>query len=41
MLRLDHVSKSYRVGTFGGRELAAVRDVSLRVEPGEVVSLIG
>src|SRR5215218_9542830 len=41
MLRLDHVSKSYRVGTFGGRELAAVRDVSLRVEPGEVISLIG
>ena len=41
MLRLDHVSKSYRVGTFGGRELAAVRDVSLQVEPGEVVSLIG
>src|ERR671912_363286 len=41
MLRLDHVSKSYRVGTFGGRELAAVRDVSLEVAPGEVVSLIG
>jgi ABC-type oligopeptide transport system ATPase subunit len=41
MLRLDHVSKSYRVGTFGGRELAAVRDVTLQVEPGEVVSLIG
>ncbi len=41
MLRLDHVSKSYRVGTFGGRELAAVRDVSLQVRPGEVVSLIG
>ena len=41
MLRLDHVSKSYRVGTFGGRELAAVRDVSLQVRQGEVVSLIG
>ncbi|HYN16943.1 MAG TPA: ATP-binding cassette domain-containing protein [Actinomycetes bacterium] len=35
------MSKSYRVGTFGGRELAAVRDVSLQVGPGEVVSLIG
>ena len=39
MLRLDHVSKSYRVGTFGSRELPAVRDVSLGVAPGEVVSL--
>jgi ABC-type oligopeptide transport system ATPase subunit len=41
MLRLDRVSKSYRVGTFGGRELVAVRDVSLQVRPGEVISLIG
>ena len=41
MLRLEGVSKSYRVGTFGGRELPAVRDVSLQVGPGEVVSLIG
>src|SRR5918994_2044169 len=41
MLRLDHVSKSYRIGTFGGRELAAVRDVSFDVAPGEVTSLIG
>jgi ABC-type oligopeptide transport system ATPase subunit len=41
MLRLEQVSKSYRVGTFGGRELAAVRDVSFDVAPGEVTSLIG
>jgi ABC-type oligopeptide transport system ATPase subunit len=41
MLRLEHVSKTYRVGTFGGRELVAVRDVSLEVLGGEVVSLIG
>ena len=41
MLRLDGVSKAYRVGTFGGRELVAVRDVSLEVGPGEVISLIG
>jgi peptide/nickel transport system ATP-binding protein len=41
MLRLEAVSKSYRVGTFGGRELAAVREVSFEVAAGEVVSLIG
>ena len=41
MLALDRVSKSYRVGTFGGTELLAVRDVSFAIEPGEIVSLIG
>jgi peptide/nickel transport system ATP-binding protein len=41
MLRLERVSKHYRVGTFGGRELVAVRDVSLQVGAGEVVALIG
>jgi ABC-type oligopeptide transport system ATPase subunit len=41
MLRLEGVSKTYRVGTFGGRELVAVKDVDLEVGPGEVVSLIG
>ncbi|HEY4790174.1 MAG TPA: ATP-binding cassette domain-containing protein, partial [Actinomycetes bacterium] len=41
MLRLDRISKTYRVGTFGGRELTAVRDVSFQVRPGEVISLIG
>jgi ABC-type oligopeptide transport system ATPase subunit len=41
MLRLDRVTKVYRVGTFGGRQLTAVRDVSFEVKPGEVVSLIG
>jgi peptide/nickel transport system ATP-binding protein len=41
MLTLEGVSKTYRVGTFGGRELTAVRDVSLRVAPGEVIALIG
>jgi ABC-type oligopeptide transport system ATPase subunit len=41
MLRLESVTKTYRVGTFGGRELVAVRDVSFEVAPGEVVALIG
>jgi ABC-type oligopeptide transport system ATPase subunit len=41
MLKLERVSKIYKVGTFGGKQLTAVRDVSFEVKPGEVVSLIG
>jgi oligopeptide/dipeptide ABC transporter ATP-binding protein len=41
MLSLNRVSKYYKVGTFGSKELAAVRDVSFDVNEGEVVSLIG
>ncbi|MBM4428985.1 MAG: ABC transporter ATP-binding protein [Chloroflexi bacterium] len=41
MLKLDDVSKVYKVGTFGGKELHAVRDVCFDVQDGEVVSLIG
>jgi peptide/nickel transport system ATP-binding protein len=41
MLKLDRVSKVYRVGTFGGKELHAVSDVSFEIGEGEVVSLIG
>lgn len=41
MLRLDNISKVYKVGTFGGKNLQAVRDVSFDIEDGEVVSLIG
>jgi ABC-type oligopeptide transport system ATPase subunit len=41
VLSLDRVSKVYKVGTFGGTELVAVRDVSFEVKTGEVVSLIG
>jgi peptide/nickel transport system ATP-binding protein len=40
-LELQGVNKVYRVGTFGGQTLHAVRDVSFTVQPGEVVSLIG
>jgi oligopeptide/dipeptide ABC transporter ATP-binding protein len=41
MLSFNRVTKFYKVGTFGGKELAAVRDVSFDVKAGEVVSLIG
>jgi peptide/nickel transport system ATP-binding protein len=41
MLQLDRISKVYKVGVLGGKDLTAVRDVSFEVAPGEVVSLIG
>ncbi len=41
MLTLNGISKTYRVGTFGGKELHAVNNVSFDVRDGEVVSLIG
>jgi peptide/nickel transport system ATP-binding protein len=41
MLKLDGISKVYKVGTFGGKELHAVSNVSFDVEDGQVVSLIG
>ncbi|MGA2820445.1 MAG: ABC transporter ATP-binding protein [Anaerolineales bacterium] len=41
MLSLEAVSKVYRVGTFGGKELPAATKVSFDVQKGEVVSLIG
>ncbi len=41
MLTLDKVTKIYRVGTFGGKELHAVENVSFDVPDGQVISLIG
>ena len=41
MLKLEKVSKIYRTGTFGGKLLPAVVDVSFEIGNGEVVSLIG
>jgi peptide/nickel transport system ATP-binding protein len=41
MLSLNRVSKIYRTGTFGGKEMTAVKNVSFDVNTGEVVSLIG
>ncbi|GAB6089812.1 ABC transporter ATP-binding protein [Spirochaeta dissipatitropha] len=41
MIELKNVSKVYKTGTFGGKKLLAVRDVSFTVKDGEAVSLIG
>ena len=41
MLKLDELSKTYSVGTFGGKKLQAVNNVSFDIKDGEVVSLIG
>lgn len=41
MVKLEKVSKIYKTGTFGGKELQAVTDVSFEIKDGEVVSLIG
>ena len=41
MLRLAGASKTYRVGTFGSKQLHAVSDVTLEIGDGQVVSLIG
>jgi oligopeptide/dipeptide ABC transporter ATP-binding protein len=41
MLSLNRISKTYKIGTFGGKDYVAVRDVSFDIDQGEVVSLIG
>jgi len=41
MLKLEKISKIYKTGTFGGKELQAVNNVSFDVKGGEVISLIG
>jgi peptide/nickel transport system ATP-binding protein len=41
VLSLDGVDKVYKVGTFGGGQLRAVRSATFDVKAGEVVSLIG
>lgn len=41
MLKLENLCKTYHIGTFGGKELHAVKDVSFEVKVGEVTSLIG
>jgi peptide/nickel transport system ATP-binding protein len=41
MLKLDNVTKTYRTGTFGGKEFKAVQNVSFEIKDNEIVSLIG
>lgn len=41
MLKLNGISKVYHVGTFGGKELHAVNNVSFDIGDREIVSLIG
>ncbi len=41
MLRLEQVTKTYRLGAFGLQKLTAVRDVSFEIGEREIVSLIG
>src|SRR4030042_2840151 len=41
MLELDRLSKIYKTGTFGGKEIRAVNDVSFTVGNKEIISLIG
>jgi len=41
MLKLNQLSKTYRVGTFGGKELHAVNSVNFDINDRELVSLIG
>ncbi len=40
-LQLEGVNKVYRVGTFGGQALHAVKDISFVARPGQIISLIG
>ena len=41
MLKLNGISKVYHTGTFGGKELQAVNNVSFDIGEKEIVSLIG
>jgi oligopeptide/dipeptide ABC transporter ATP-binding protein len=41
VLTLNHISKVYKVGTFGGTPVPAVREVTFDINGGEIVSLIG
>ncbi|GAP22172.1 ABC transporter ATP-binding protein [Leptolinea tardivitalis] len=41
MLKIEDITKTYKTGTFGGKDLKAVKNVSFDIHDGEIVSLIG
>ena len=41
MLKLDNVSKIFKIGTFGGKDLIAVDNISFNIDEGEIIALIG
>lgn len=41
MFKLENVSKVFKVGTFGGKELIAVDNVNFSIDEGEIIALIG
>jgi peptide/nickel transport system ATP-binding protein len=41
MLKLENVSKIYKIGTFGGQDLHAVNNVNFDIPEGRVTALIG
>lgn len=41
MFKLENVSKVFKVGTFGGKELVAVDKVNFSIGEGEIIALIG
>ena len=41
MLKIENLSKTYRLGAFGNKELHAVSNVSFEIQDSQVVSLIG
>jgi peptide/nickel transport system ATP-binding protein len=41
MFKLENVSKVFKVGTFGGKELVAVDKVNFSIAEGGIIALIG
>ena len=41
MFKLENVSKVFKVGTFGGKDLIAVDRVNFSIDDGEIIALIG
>lgn len=41
MLEVSHLSKTYTSGFFGNKKVDAVKDVSFKINEGEIFGLIG